>query len=87
MLPKRPLENCTKRLGRYVGGTLLCSQEFVRDTKICGDFSRFLVCRGRENGSEDEMAVDAVWSELLSATNSRYQGKIQGIFVISAWMT
>ena len=34
----------------------------------------------------DEMAVDAVSIELPSATNSRYQGKIQGIFVISAQM-
>jgi hypothetical protein len=32
------------------------------------------------------MAEDAVSIELLSTTNSRYQGKIQGIFVISAWM-
>jgi hypothetical protein len=28
------------------------------------------------------MAVDAVWSELLSAVDSQYQGKIQGIVAI-----
>jgi hypothetical protein len=33
-------------------------------------------------GETREMAVDAVWSELLSGINSRYQGKIQGIFSI-----
>jgi hypothetical protein len=32
------------------------------------------------------MAVDAVRSEPVSASNSREQGKIQGIFLILAWL-
>jgi hypothetical protein len=62
---------------------LTSAAQFSEDKNVskkggfCGDFSRFLVCRGRENSSQDEMAVDAVFREPLSRSNSHKQGKIQ----------
>jgi hypothetical protein len=52
-----------------------------------GEFQLFSAC---VDGDGATLMTKWRWmqsrAELLSATNSRYQGKIQGIFVISAYM-
>jgi hypothetical protein len=52
------LEKNAEHAANILGGAPLYIREYVQGAPICGDFSRFLVCRGRENGSEDEMAVE-----------------------------
>ena len=53
MPPTLPLEKNTKRPDKTAAARFSADKSVSKKQRFAGDFSQFLVCRGRENDPED----------------------------------